>query len=613
MARYHFYISFDAGSNYQLVVPKNWPKFQTIRENTNADCRYCYRTNFNDDLKINQRLNPVVYATLAAWFVDPTKFATKILIKTYRGDSGTGTLYHLGFFSIDDGKIQKETGVYSVKPFTDDVYQAFDNIATVQYSKLPTGHAIYKSTTAPSIIWSNNGTASHGFETFVLGGSGGMTGTQLSPTQKESAESSYSNVLTGVKITVAITGYSDTIHPILVVVDAPATRNQISNAVTITGNGSYDLIPTSDAVTGYLEVYFTPGQGAGTFTIGTATVTTLGYTLSVSANAQTLRGFLETLMGNVYLMNLPYTTGKVKSTFLWNDALPSADIPPTISTLIGAHPTWNYVTGAANLLNWPVLSSRYEWFSGTLTQDQYYFRDILSALQSFLPLWWFIDADGNYRIEHDYWIRDLRANGIDITAIGYVIYKPEVDTKEITFDKSVMYSREHWVNSYQVNQDFIGDDIVYDYYSTNKNSKERRNSIISTDLPYLLTLSGSLGGFLLMNCDVLDPGINTKFAERSETGVLSSTSQRNGHMAMANLHDKYWRYERMQKTGNLNGSLVTFTTVAPNNPQNIKFPYTSDPNFLQNITTSQGNGLVRTCDRDSDTDFLQVELLYDSA
>ena len=612
---YHFYLSFDAGSTYAEIIPKNWPKFQTILESQNADFRWCYRTNFNSDIKINQKLNSTIYATLAAWFVDNTKFSTKILIQTYRGNNITGTLYHSGFFSIDDCKIQKETGVISVTPFTDDAYQAFDNIADTQYNLLPSsysGDILYQlaDPDPPGVVWVNN--SGLGFSSYSANAGLIYTAHNIPAQSISSAESYIPYILNGVPVNITISGMSGSPPKIRLVTGNSYPYTAVSNVITAM-NGTYDLTPNADYAFVYIQVYYIFSDGLSSFTNLTMVVNSLTYSELYYSKAQTLKGFLEKLIGNSSYMDLPYT-GKIKSTFLWNDALPSADIPPTIAAMLGSHPTWNYVTGAVNLLNYLIISSRYQWIpAGTLTTGQYYFRDIMASLNGFLDCFWFIDSDGNFRIEHEYWFRNLRINGsIDLTIAGFIKYKPEVDTKEISFDKSKIYSREHWVNSFQVSYDFIGVDIIYDYITGNKNSNERRNSIICTDLLNLLTLSGSADGFLLMNCDCLDPSLGTKFIERSETGKLSGVSKRNGHMAMANLHDKYWRYERYQKTGYLNNALTTFATVKPNNVQNVKFPYVGDIDFFQNIITSQGDGMIRTCTRDTDTDFLQVELLYDS-
>jgi hypothetical protein len=308
-------------------------------------------------------------------------------------------------------------------------------------------------------------------------------------------------------------------------------------------------------------------------------------------------------------MNTGFGVGKIKSTFLWNDALPSTGQPPTIATLIGAHPTWNYVTGAVNLLNNLVLSMRSSWISGGTGSTQYYFRDIMNALNALFTgiggVYFYIDNDGNLRLEHSYWFTDLKVAGLNITAIPQ--YKPESDLHKYSVDKSLLFSREHWVVNYNINQDFFGSDIWYNPYSTQPSAKEYRISVISTDITYLAAQPAgtAMDGMVLLNCDLLS---TNHYSERSETGKISASSQRNGHMALANLIDKYSAYNRITKSASASWGALTINSAIPQILQNVKFPYTSDLSYFQTITTSAGAGMVSEDIHDLASDFHDVKL-----
>ena len=94
-------------------------------------------------------------------------------------------------------------------------------------------------------------------------------------------------------------------------------------------------------------------------------------------------------------------------------------------------------------------------------------------------------------------------------------------------------------------------------------------------------------------------------------GILSSSSQLNGNMALANLHDSYWRRGRCSLNGNMNGSADTFDSSVAFIKSQVKFFTSSDLNDYGYITTSLGDCQIDEYDRNDD-DFITCNLLLSS-
>ena len=459
---------------------------------------------------------------------------------------------------------------------------------------MPSGVNIYKALSIPAVSWIN-GDPPYSFDTFSILGSnvsGSIVGTGI-----RHARSSISFII-GVPITLSIWGATGTL-PEVHLIDSLFANASLNTSIN---NNGVTLIPTvTDS--GYIEIYYASANLGWAFN---CEITSYSYTLEINGYAQTLRSYLENLLGNAGLMNTPYGTGKVKSTFLWNDALPSTGQPPTIATFIGSHPTWNYNTGILSELNNMILSCRAAWSTGNPT-TAFYFRDFMGCLNAFWDVFWYIDNDGNFRIEHEYWFEDLRTLELDLTDSSFIPYKVEVDLKSYSFRKDILAWHEHWAINYNVNVDFIGCDIIYNIYATSQVTKERRYGVMSTDIAYLQTapLIDSLDGMVLTNCDYLGPN---SYGEKAEVGKITGASQRNGHMAQANLIDKYWRKQRYSINATACWGTLTIDSALPQILQEVKFPYTSDLSYYQSIKVSFGNGMISEDTHDLASDFHDVKI-----
>ena len=238
-----------------------------------------------------------------------------------------------------------------------------------------------------------------------------------------------------------------------------------------------------------------------------------------------------------------------KSTFLENDEFPTGhpDIP------IG---TKNYVTNIdPNVLNEMVLMQRSNIrpTSDPATEWNITFNELMDILKTMFNVDYFIDDDGNFRIEHWSYFDNTSASDIDLTLLdgGKWINKKNKWSYQI----EDMPNREHFefLDSYYPN--FIGKDIIYNSISTFNRYKDNIKSYsvpVATDARNLFATrtDGTTDGWVLLTVasDIII----------EEAGILNAYVLPNNHLSWGNLHYNYHRHGRVIEKGNLNGSDMTF-------------------------------------------------------
>jgi len=314
-----------------------------------------------------------------------------------------------------------------------------------------------------------------------------------------------------------------------------------------------------------------------------------------------------------------------KSTFFLNDALP-AEAPVDITAYMTANPTHNYACEEINKLNYLMIAQKSDTIdpdaSQQATKGMLSFNELMEILYNMFNVFWYIDSAGDFRIEHaSYFAKSLGA--IDLTNIAYINKYTQnlwiFRTNKYSFTKDKMPGLERWTFMEQHYEDFIGEPITYDRILSNTRieqiEKEYRILNVTTDIMYiyqvgLTNLDGpiSTDGFTIMQT-YLDTGV---YYLENEAGILSGVSLPNNHLSVANLHDRYWRHERVLILGKMNKQDEIFDSAIRTKKQiPIEFPLCCDTfDELKLIKTQIGNGEIISAKFYLLTGMIEIELLY---
>ncbi len=291
----------------------------------------------------------------------------------------------------------------------------------------------------------------------------------------------------------------------------------------------------------------------------------------------------------------------------------------------------NYVTGEANRLKDFIIAQKSDIKNPSATEAATKgittFDKLMSWFRNMFDARWFIDKEGFFRIEHISVLTELE-DGIDLTNADK--YDPLClsESNEFTFSKEVMPNKEKWEFMEAKNEDFVGLPIVYDGIATTQrdgdNSKIYDLKEITTDLDHILKNSKDISdeGFVFLVSNGLLPSDTM-----AEKGYLSDQFYPNAHLSLANLHNNYWRFERVLKTGTMNGETTEFESEIPKlKRKKITFslhesdqfePEKSIKTFFKqvNLDTYEYDdiiqfGKVLQADHDLNSDFVTVELIY---
>lgn len=238
-------------------------------------------------------------------------------------------------------------------------------------------------------------------------------------------------------------------------------------------------------------------------------------------------------------------------------------------------------------------------------------KDIIESLVVTFDVFWWIDADDNFRIEHV--SAKSTSEYLDLSSI----YADELRGTNIYETSQGDYPRRQkyaWDESYN-NRDFDGRDITYSNACSDGSETFQAkwstdvNSIYSTD-------EASNAGFVLVAA-VVD---GSDYYIPSEEGVLTGEEIINGHLAWSNLHPTYHTYNRPFATGTMNGSAKTFDSVKKSTKQVVSVNRFSIADFaalvsrLENptldsaMTTPVGTGEVQSFSYDVKNQTLTLTL-----
>jgi len=600
----HYYISFNS-VDFTEIFPINNPVATKRKEQGTQ----IWREEI-DEIRLPKTTNSTIYATLHSYFIDKTKFDNEIEIEIYSGLITTGTLYWKGLFSISDTNDNFQNTVAVLNPLRiNDDYRPILAKAEMQYEldvlttileEKRIGYSA-KATVGPT--WTN-GSIGTAFTTFTASAG---TITQASG----GAGAGYEAY---VPINVAVSaGDIILVHVTALTTNTTPTFNVMQGAgVSITTEGAKGIYVgimgftiSAGSASPRLWLESPPGDTTNT----TFTVRRIAAAYDLIDAGELLMTFLDNYINSLFFMGLSYD---VVSTFFNNDALPTG-APSTISTFIGANANGNYVTETAtNELKYTIIGLLIEWFAVT---DKPSFKlslnDIMSQLREVFQVYWFIDADGKFRVEHEkYFVKQVD----DSTPI-VLDTEDEIDSLTFKYNKSGIASTEQFSWSQSANQDFVGRNILYNNFETTNNIIEHSANYITTDIKYVVENidDASNSGLGLYQCNIVTGIAGDDLYEIAiAAGALSSADVSNAAFSWANLHEKYWSWSRMSENATLNAVATTLlSSIRFLEQDNVHFFYSTAIDPYTMITTQLTGGAPIEIQRDLETDFVTLILGYD--
>jgi hypothetical protein len=318
------------------------------------------------------------------------------------------------------------------------------------------------------------------------------------------------------------------------------------------------------------------------------------------------RTILETCINGAGYMNLGI--GTVFSTILWNDAVES-DPPTSIASYMTAHPTNDYVLSAAAIFNYLWLARAGGPSSTNLENIQVSLKDMMQMLRK-LRLYWFIDSDGHFRIEHEKYFRSYTSQA-DLTSATYTADKPEVDAKIHKYSNSDNYFQLNYSENNQKTEDWVAYPVEFDITKITQNKLDIGFFELSTDIKYMQENPDDINnnGLLLLrgtyNSVVYTIGLD-------QSTLTPANYYPNAKLSWAYIIANYQNYFAEADAGTINGGTAhNYTHVKEFLKQpNIKFHMTTDLDWKKPVTTALGTGWIEEAEYNPETGMYKINVGY---
>lgn len=245
------------------------------------------------------------------------------------------------------------------------------------------------------------------------------------------------------------------------------------------------------------------------------------------------------------------------------------------------------------------------------TRAETTYNDFLADLKELFPELQHKVIDGKFVLEHWTYFRDLETTGIDSTT-----YETTRGKRQYGYDYQRLPKTEKWEHAQTVSADFEAPAIIYSSNCVLKDTPPVKHIVrelltdlyqattfpetFSKDGLFLMAAASFNGSFYILNSYILD----------------TTEIKPNGSLSFKNLLDKLARWNRYQKTGNMNGEDVTFESTKPirrQTPLSLKIDKQTEYDFDGNerIVSYLGTGQVDKASFDSLSRELIVELLFE--
>ena len=567
--RDRYYISFNAGVTYLEFFPTNEPKLTLSVEGSEIFKRWKV-----DKFRIGRTKNITVFDTIAGMFFDPLYFGIDLLYKI-------NVLGVDKFFFIDpvtSVSLDNQNMVYEATPDPNDVYRPIlqqyerkwqqKTIDTLFGKSDPFFYPVLDTGTFTNVDITNFSDAGN----TVTWQNDAMTiGYARNPLVAGNFVDSI--------ITVIIMGFSGDPFTLKLVDESFADVSVATG--DITGNGKYQIIQTGGAVSVYLQMRVASGMSiSGVFSYQ------IFYPLTRTSGGS-FHDVIANILNSASYMNLGLT---IDSTILWNDALPTN--PPAGITYSAIN---DYVLGTAAIWNglWILRTDTFT----TAKEDllEYALKDIMFLLKK-LRMYWFIDDDGHFRIEHERYFREFTVQA-DLTSVTYAPDKPEVDQRVYRYERTDSYNQLNYSEQNQEHEDWIAFPVNFPVLQTSKSTKDISFAELSTDYEYVRDNPGTASstGLMLLRTIPMDTDY---LIDIDQSTITPANYYANAKLSWAWLFANYYNYFAEAETGTINNGIAhTYTHVKEYLKQgNVKFHMTSDLDWKRPFTLIEGTGWVESAD-----------------
>ena len=355
-----------------------------------------------------------------------------------------------------------------------------------------------------------------------------------------------------------------------------------------------------------------------------------------------LQGIVQNIANHVGQVN-----PTIMSTFFWNDLFPNGTNPYPIHVLPFAN-SINYATGGVQYLTfigWEMTS-----YIQDLTVSSYpswSWNQLMEILHDAFNIWWYIDEQGNIRIEHIYFWDLYFGDSYDLTTLdGGKWIRNSSKYRPMT---ELMPTREFWDVSTIFgggNNDFVPQSILYECYSNINLSalvktygiQDRVGDLEEVDWNSASDVDGWMFLHTILRAEaqlapfLRNPPLGTDRVVWYDLGFRSGANHLNAHLSTSNLIDNYYTYDRPFPEGQMIVPIgdVVFTTTAHNLLQTeIVFPVCClelthlskawitalvpifGLEFLEHINTQYGSSEIYTASI-LDNGMMTVELVFNN-
>jgi|WetSurSiteA1Bulk_404760.scaffolds.fasta_scaffold04480_3 hypothetical protein len=586
MARQQYFISFNNVS-YTEFYPSNEPVLKLEQEPGEIFKRWKV-----DRFRITKTKNSV-YCTLLSMFFDPLSFGVSIY---YRIDINGVPKFRF-VDKIRAGNINIQNEVYECTPDPDDSYQPILDLYQKKWNNTSGSlFGLFESLYFP--VKHTGNFANVDFYSFTPGAGTLAYVNDGSPAGPNFARNTIPVPSDNGLVTILVTGLSYTGDaPRLKLVDQ--TYTACSNEVTVSANGKYELTMSGLKTAVYVQLSqnnLTGSSKSGSFDY-------VCYLPTHTLSGATLYNLLDRILNfSAYFALSPVCS--VVSTILWNDPLGS-DPPASIDTYMTANPSNDYVLEDTAVFNNLYLCRTDAFTTDEADNVELSFKDIMDILKS-KRLFWFIDEDGLFRIEHEKYFRSYDPQA-DLTDSSFAKYQPEIDHHIYSYEGE-SYNQLTYKEENALNEDWGPDcKIEFSVDLTGPDVKDVRTAV-TTDLKNVLENpdSASNTGLTLLRCD----GFNNILFDQSL--VTPANYYPNQKLSPAWINDYYSQYFAEARDGETVTGPHTFTHVKESVKQSgVRFKMSSDLDWKKPFTLFVGTGWIGNCEYFPETGMYSIDFVYD--
>lgn len=308
-----------------------------------------------------------------------------------------------------------------------------------------------------------------------------------------------------------------------------------------------------------------------------------------------------------YLLNkidnsLTFDFNTLYSKFLFEDPQP----------ISGGALLTHFITPKSNITN--------PTYDTPATKSMITFGQVDELIRNGLNAYWWIDGNGNFRIEHLHYFKNGRSYttpyiGIDLTTQT----EPTTGKKWAYHTKKYRYTKETmpeeirfgWMD--EVSEYFEGFPIkILSGFVEKGNFDDRKISAFTSDLGFTLANAQNIskdGFFVLAAYD--NAGTWTVPFEVFDAVAFSNVYLQNGFWSTFNLNDKFFRHYLPSPNANLNNEDIVAITTKRGKEQIVNYPAPINPDPTRLVTSSIGDGEVSGMEINLTSRRAVITLLHD--